>query len=98
LLQSSKIPIIVGGTNYWIEALLWKNLVSPGVGVKRKNSNDFATELEGFSKEIKNFYNHADFPDSMLEMESTQLFEHLKIIDPQSANKLHPNNKRKIMR
>lgn len=28
-----KIPIVVGGTNYYIESLLWKVLVSAKVGL-----------------------------------------------------------------
>lgn len=31
LLRRGKLPIIVGGTNYYIEALLWKVLVFPEV-------------------------------------------------------------------
>merc|ERR1739838_1267324 len=29
LLDANKIPVVVGGTNYYIEALLWENLVDP---------------------------------------------------------------------
>lgn len=96
--KRSKIPIIVGGTNYWIEALLWKNLVSPGVGLKRKINTDYEKELQCFSSEIQDFFNDSLMSESMLKMESEKLFEHLKVVDSITANKLHPNNKRKIMR
>lgn len=31
LLRSHKMPVIVGGTNYYIEALLWKVLIEQNV-------------------------------------------------------------------
>merc|ERR1739838_655026 len=37
LLDANKIPVVVGGTNYYIEALLWENLVDP---VPEKTSTD----------------------------------------------------------
>lgn len=100
LLQSSKIPIIVGGTNYYIESLLWQNLVSPSVGFKRKKcdilDND---EIDSFTSEVKEFIESPiEINERMEEMESKILHEYLKQIDPSMAHRLHPNNKRKIMR
>lgn len=88
----------MGGTNYWIEALLWQNLVSPTVGFKRKIDTDYEKELSTFNNEIQEFFNDSSLANKMLSMESTKLYEHLKVVDPLTANKLHPNNKRKIMR
>lgn len=74
LLRCNKLPIVVGGTNYYVESLLWKILVEDGlddVGV---------------------------LPDDKHELPSEELYEKLKLIDPETANRLHPNNKRKIIR
>lgn len=99
LLQSSKIPIIVGGTNYYIESILWHNLVSPGVGKKRKCDNiDGSYIIDDLPSEVKEFIGNPSMCRKMEEMESTTLFEYLKQIDPLMAHRLHPNNKRKIMR
>lgn len=90
----------MGGTNYWIESILWKNLVSPGIGVghKRKINTDYERELLHLSLETQDFFNDSKLTETMLNMESVKLYEHLKVVDPLTAQKLHPNNKRKIMR
>ncbi len=100
LLQQSKVPIIVGGTNYWIESLFYKNLLSPGVGYKRKidDLDDNEERIKNLSPNVREFLKDTSLSDSMLEMDSLKLFEYLKEIDPDTAKRLHPNNKRKIMR
>lgn len=95
-MQRSKTPIVVGGTNYYIESILWHNLVSPGVGYKRKI--DDVNLRDEWSQEVKDFMKNSAMAENMLEMETAKLYEYLKLIDPITANKLHPNNKRKIMR
>ncbi|KAI4471153.1 trna dimethylallyltransferase [Holotrichia oblita] len=73
-----KVPIIVGGTNYYIESLLWKILVeepgSPRInvpGISSLNEHELPTE---------------------------ELHKRLQLLDPNMARRLHPNNKRKILR
>lgn len=39
LLSASKYPIVVGGTNYYIESLLWDILVSPPTSVTSSASS-----------------------------------------------------------
>lgn len=97
LLKFSKIPIVVGGTNYYIESLLWHNLVSPGIG-KRKRCDYDGDSLSGLTQELSDFISAPSMEEKMEEMESTKLYEFLQQIDPLMANRLHPNNKRKIMR
>lgn len=78
LLSQNKLPIVVGGTNYYIESLLWNILIEDfGQNLKRKSS-------ELFSKDC-------DIP-------SDQLHNKLKLLDPEMAKRLHPNNRRKIIR
>lgn len=97
MLQNSKIPVIVGGTNYYIESILWKNLVSPGVG-KRKNIVICEDQLSGLNQELQNFLRKPSMAEDMETMETSKLHEYLSFIDPPMANRIHPNNKRKIMR
>ena len=72
--------------------------MSPGIGYKRKIDSDYEEQLHGFTRETQEFLSDSSRPETMLNMESEKLYEHLKVIDPLSANKIHPNNKRKIMR
>jgi tRNA dimethylallyltransferase len=102
-LQRSKSPIIVGGTNYYIESILWHNLVAPAVGFKRKKIDDDdddgdSNSEDEWSQEVRDFVSDSAMVENMLDMESTKLYEYLKLIDPTTARRLHPNNKRKIMR
>lgn len=97
-MRSSKIPIIVGGTNYYIESILWHNLVSPGIGKRKRAAGDELASLDGLDQELKDFIEDPAMLDKMEATESAKLHEYLKQIDPTMANRLHPNNKRKIMR
>ncbi|KAL1517218.1 hypothetical protein ABEB36_001011 [Hypothenemus hampei] len=76
--ERNKIPIIVGGTNYYIESILWNVLVQQ------------PDEIIMDPKDI--------LPNKEHELPSVILHEKLKQLDPAMANRLHPNNKRKILR
>ncbi|XP_055712710.1 tRNA dimethylallyltransferase [Phlebotomus papatasi] len=103
LLGRNKMPIVVGGTNYYIESLLWNVLMAPTsssastnqeCGVKRKLDNSDSESDDMFHIDtIKRFTTQ-----QMNEMESCDLHKCLQQIDPITANRLHPNNKRKIIR
>ncbi|XP_055911451.1 tRNA dimethylallyltransferase [Eupeodes corollae] len=84
LMSKSKIPIVVGGTNYYIESLLWNMLVV--------NDSHKANEAD-LKPTIK-------ITENLLEtkMTSEDLHVLLKKVDPTSANRIHPNNRRKIIR
>ncbi|KAG1669853.1 tRNA dimethylallyltransferase [Nymphon striatum] len=82
LFNSGNLPIIVGGTNYYIEAILWKVLVS-NLG-SRKN----------YSYVNKSF---VDMKENQKVLESdVSLHDKLKAIDPTMAAKIHPKDHRKI--
>ncbi|EDW84742.1 uncharacterized protein Dwil_GK12971 [Drosophila willistoni] len=80
LLAKSQSPIIVGGTNYYIESLLWDILVN--------TSGDEDLDETGKQLADKKF----------ATMSTTDLHQHLASIDAASANRIHPNNRRKILR
>lgn len=52
--------------------------------------------FNALEEEIKEFITNPT--TSMDTMNTAQLYAYLKAIDPISANRLHPNNKRKIIR
>lgn len=80
LLAKSKPPIVVGGTNYYIESLLWDILV-------QTNDEQIASDDE-----------HHLTTERMAAMSTAELHKHLQSIDMSSANRIHPNNRRKIER
>uniref|UniRef100_A0A3F2YSM4 Uncharacterized protein n=2 Tax=Anopheles arabiensis TaxID=7173 RepID=A0A3F2YSM4_ANOAR len=121
LLAANRMPIIVGGTNYYIESILWRVLLSEGVKRERLRSR-CATESEPEAKQPKMDGGEAaaaaaasagtatdlerlleELPglgtsESLEAHESELLHQALQRVDPESAERLHPNNKRKIIR
>ncbi|KAK1309805.1 tRNA dimethylallyltransferase 2 [Acorus calamus] len=85
ILSRNRLPIIVGGTNYYIQAL-----VSPFL------LDDFMETTDDFCS--------ADPIDDLVPIHnseegicgSSSLFDSLKDLDPAAANRIHPNDHRKI--
>lgn len=106
LLDADKKPIIVGGTTYYIETLLWKVLVSSN---ERKESVDDTETMPtkettatikdyiGMSSEeiVRTLKPDNSNSDEPIEI---QLHKLLSEVDPVTAQRLHPNNIRKVRR
>lgn len=99
--NQNKLPIIVGGTYYYIESILYDKLIKTesgdeltlaNAGNQRRIYKDEDLEsLDNFFKyEIKTF--------SFDNVNSVKLHNLLKQVDPETANRLHPNDRRKIVR
>eukprot|EP00940_MAST-03C_sp_MAST-3C-sp2_P002899 g2899.t1 len=76
-----KLPIIVGGTTYYIQSLLWPSLL------------DEETDMLAGSKTQKGTESCAV---ATKETTHSNPLEELKRVDPQMAERLHPNERRKI--
>ncbi|XP_046802329.1 tRNA dimethylallyltransferase isoform X2 [Lucilia cuprina] len=124
LLAQGKSPIVVGGTNYYIESLLWDILVSPTDCSSNENlsklpasatppppstladkakactSGNVNDDADDIVATVSGNVENSSFiaAEKMLTMSSELLHNHLRNIDPETANRIHPNNKRKIMR
>ncbi|XP_063703837.1 tRNA dimethylallyltransferase [Culicoides brevitarsis] len=150
LMSRNKIPIVVGGTNYYIESLLWKILVTSkpeyenvrwdhewpeSVAKKQRTADKTSASKDGDSDSSADYSNsdnevkqerkndaataaaksgeeqvtaeekHVELSDllkmnavEMAKYESRELHRHLAVVDAVTANRLHPNNKRKIIR
>lgn len=87
--DKGKIPILVGGTHYYLQSVLFDN--------KTIDSNENNSKVEDISNE-----NLTKLSDQQLEIlnneDSNIIFEKLKEVDPIIANKFHPNDKRRIRR
>ncbi|XP_062889703.1 tRNA dimethylallyltransferase [Mobula hypostoma] len=86
IMNREKIPIIVGGTNYYIESLLWKVLVDTKEGtVCCAADGDFVTSSTKRKEELE-------------KLDFQELYTRLVEVDPEMAEKLHPHDKRKVAR
>nr|XP_042700649.1 tRNA dimethylallyltransferase isoform X1 [Chrysemys picta bellii] len=90
------IPIVVGGTNYYIESLLWKVLVDT-----KEHSQRF--DLGGLicAPQEKTSPSPGRAADQRVELEQLdghELHCRLSQVDPEMAAKLHPHDKRKTAR
>lgn len=86
ILAENKVPIIVGGTTYYIESLLWKVLLDDK---PLQAFESDATDL--FRAEIRQAI---DAPaDNAIDVHDL-----LMLVDPITAVQIHPNNKRKVVR
>lgn len=100
LLESSKIPIIVGGTNYYIESTLWKVLAS------QPNDNNRKRKAESVDKDNtedvdanQDTSSHQWYTSDKFEGRTPEeLHKLLQSVDPDSAQRLHPNDIRKVKR
>lgn len=75
LVEKGKIPFICGGTNYYIESLLWKVLIEEAplksTHTKRKNS----VAESDINKKCKNITEDISGPEKQLSGESEKLLE-----------------------
>ncbi|KRY15455.1 Amyloid beta A4 precursor protein-binding family B member 2 [Trichinella patagoniensis] len=75
-----RLPVLVGGTNYYIESLIWNTLLS-----------------ENQPPHTGNCY-YQDLPADLLTMDGERLLDELRKVDPDMACRLHPNNRRRLLR
>ena len=106
LLFEGRIPVICGGTNYYIESLLWKILVDDDlpfiVGGKRlidksDDSSNKVVKTETFEGEEISIES-VDWSNDDNVINTRKLFDLLNSVDPERANVLHPKERRKIWR
>lgn len=104
LLQKKKIPILVGGTNYYIESILWKVLVNPpkDIGKRKMDSIDDGAEIDAKKPNLiedssENRTIHS-YEEEFKTLNSLELYKLLESVDPDTAKRLHPNDIRKIKR
>lgn len=94
------MPIVVGGTNYYIESLLWKVLVNTKDSRKRppaeEDGND--DDDDDLTEAIVKRRRGTAEPATLRGVSSPELHQRLREVDPDMAQRLHPNNRRKIIR
>ena len=101
LLSRGVLPVICGGTNYYIESILWKVLIdqaretSTKTDIPREDgNNDDDVHLD---KRAKFDVTNDEFQENE-EVTDAELHEKLRSVDPERANEVHPNDRRKVAR
>ncbi|EFX79344.1 hypothetical protein DAPPUDRAFT_304867 [Daphnia pulex] len=83
LLVNGRVPVIVGGTHYYIESLLWKVLLD---GDHKSSRDQTTTLLYERDEQLRR------------QRPPARLHQLLRKVDPVMADTIHPNNRRKIFR
>ncbi|VDD83909.1 unnamed protein product [Mesocestoides corti] len=80
-------PIVVGGTHYYIEAILWADFLQTQVNLYQGDFNKMATEPQ------------RSWPEELLARlpkNPKDYYGILRNLDPDAAMRLHPNDTRKL--
>lgn len=94
MLARNVTPFICGGTNYYVESLLWKILVED-YSKSTEERIDGTPQRSKRPKLSDDNSSSSIFDDSMTNQE---LYERLVRVDPERAQELHHNERRKVMR
>jgi len=104
--KRGRVPILVGGTHYYIEAVVWNNGIldseSTTTAGEKSEKTTSGEEGKGSEQERESKTKEEQEKESEKgnggEDSTASLWEELKRVDPTMAERLHPNNERKIKR
>lgn len=112
--SQNKVPVVVGGTHYYVESLLWKNLVGAASGSKTADSDEDeggGDDHGGGPRPRKRPHLDADGAGHVIagrrfanlegdleRLSTAELRDILKEVDPVSWRLRHDSDRRKIMR
>ena len=122
MLEDDIVPILVGGTHYYIQSVIWDVLIdSPNViddkqtqttsaknDIFKSNENEseivkLIIECMNKVKESSSINSEPMVDDLNVKLHDSNIptediYKQLELIDPQSAQKIHPNERRKLCR
>lgn len=99
--ETGTLPILIGGTHYYTQAVLFKNaLLSQTSGKKEEKISYDAVEQEEKYSETTINNNNISLPhlDCLFNLSTADLYAYLKAIDPVIASRWHPHDRRRIQR
>ncbi|XP_054288849.1 tRNA dimethylallyltransferase-like [Macrosteles quadrilineatus] len=99
LQQRRKVPVIAGGTYYYVESLLWNFLMDASPPPQKRPRLD-VSGLGNLSYLIADTGDNVmvDPVEKLAAGDKEKLHQALQSVDPARANELHPNNVRKVIR
>jgi tRNA dimethylallyltransferase len=88
-----KLPILVGGTHYYTQSLLFRDRLAEaeGDGEGEEGNKKDREEAQGPTEDLEDKY-------PILKESTEKLLETLQDVDPVMAERWHPNDRRKIQR
>lgn len=110
-----KLPVVVGGTNYYIESLLWEILIADPKDPSVQTDSSATNPSASIEKRLDDRYNirierqngdndnetapkKLKFDARLCDDSNEDLHRKLMEVDPEMARRLHPNNRRKVIR
>ena len=93
IIERGHIPIVVGGTGFYIQALLYDidfDSKEPLDGTSDNEYNDLNESDHSYRESLEAISQEEGGPE--------RLYEELKSVDPESAESIHMNNVRKVIR
>ncbi|CAG2115462.1 unnamed protein product [Medioppia subpectinata] len=102
LMSRGIVPILVGGTNYYIESILWEVLIDSNQELDEKclvfdgEEGCHQWSEEELTKE--RIMSEPIYSGSFSDISSEILHKILEQLDPITALEIHPKNKRKVIR
>lgn len=81
--QAGRLPVLVGGTHYYLQSLLFKNSLANDVVLEANDS----PSSDPYTPQL-----------GILDASTDKILAELKRIDPVIASRWHPNDRRKIRR
>jgi tRNA dimethylallyltransferase len=96
-----RVPIVVGGTHYYVQSLLFKNtLVDVDARDGRYSDEDDKNDLKRKREAVVDAMDDTSRAEwkALDAMSMKELFDRLQQVDPLMAEKWHPNDGRKIKR
>ncbi|KAG0309217.1 hypothetical protein BGZ99_000950, partial [Dissophora globulifera] len=92
--ERKHMPVVVGGTHYYIQSLLWRDTLLD----TKKNTGATSITTTSTSSESQ-LQGHGDANEKfLLESDTETLYKKLQEVDPIMANKWHEHDRRKITR
>lgn len=103
--DQNKLPIIVGGTYYYIESVLYDKLIktesSDSEGEQLTLAKDGQNRINYTNEDLESvdkFFRNEIRTFSFDDVDPIKLHNLLRKVDEETANRLHPNDKRKVVR
>lgn len=111
LMDKGRLPIVVGGTNYYIESLMWKNFLLTSVNHERESHTLLDSEKQSIANipkhllhseedfsSLDKFFSKPIYGFSFQNVDNEKLWTILEQVDETSAHLYHPNDKRRVRR
>lgn len=92
------VAIVVGGTHYYLEALLWDNVLAHALDAPMIPKEDSVRELQNDEDENTDEKEVINTDTTEQQSRVAELYARLVEVDPLMASWLHPHNERKIRR